>query len=315
MSSRPRTSSRTPPLVLDVRVKRGAELPTDHHLVVCSLRLSKPWLNRKSNWSSVAYRIKWEALEGKEERQQLASSISSKFIQLLDVSNDIEKEWLLFRSAIILVVAKSCGRKQLRVAGDSEKRTRWWNQEVKEVIRAKTDTFKTLLQDKSSSDLQSGYIEARKAATSAIKKSKEKPWEEFGYRLNSNYFSANKLFWQIIRRLRGERSIVTYYIKVSAGNILTDKNEILLRWRKYFEDLLNPVKASVRDTHKAIHLGNRKFSKQQKWQRQLKGFKLERSYNCCNVVSTFLAESLKKFNPQMQAIERVLDLTCEYKGA
>ena len=33
--------------VLDVRVKRGAELSTDHHLVVCSLRFSKPWLNRK----------------------------------------------------------------------------------------------------------------------------------------------------------------------------------------------------------------------------------------------------------------------------
>ena len=33
--------------VLDVRVKRGAELSTDHHLGICSLRLSKPWPNRK----------------------------------------------------------------------------------------------------------------------------------------------------------------------------------------------------------------------------------------------------------------------------
>ena len=31
--------------VLDVRVKQGAELSTDHHLVVCSLRLSKPLPN------------------------------------------------------------------------------------------------------------------------------------------------------------------------------------------------------------------------------------------------------------------------------
>ena len=63
--------------VLDVRVKRGAELSTDHHLVVCSLRLSKPWPNKRSNWSSVTYRIKWEALEDKQVRKQFASSISS----------------------------------------------------------------------------------------------------------------------------------------------------------------------------------------------------------------------------------------------
>ena len=150
--------------------------------------------------------------------------------------------FLLFRSAIISSAAESCGRKRLRVAGDSEKRTPWWNQEVKEAIRAKKDAFKAWLQDRSSSDLQSRYTEARKAATSAVKKSKEKSWEEFGRRLDSNYFSANKLFWQTIRRLRGKRSSITYSIKDSDGNILTDENEILSRWREYFEDLLNPVK-------------------------------------------------------------------------
>ena len=95
--------------VLDVRVKRGAELPTDHHLVVCSLRLSKTWPNKRSNRSSVTYRIKWEASEDKEVRKQFAFSISSKFRQLPDVSEDIEMEWLLLRSAIISSAAESCG--------------------------------------------------------------------------------------------------------------------------------------------------------------------------------------------------------------
>ena len=108
--------------VQDVRVKRGAELSIDHHLVVCYLRRSKPRPNKRSNTSSVTYRIKWEALEDKEVRKQFASSISSKFRQLPDVSEDIEKEWLLFRSAIISSPAESCGRKRLRVAGDSEKK-------------------------------------------------------------------------------------------------------------------------------------------------------------------------------------------------
>ena len=120
--------------VLDVRVKRGAELSTDHHLEVYSIRISKPWLNKRYNRSSVTYRIKWEALEDKEVRKQFTSSISSKFRQLPDVSEDIEKEWLLFRSAFISSAAESCGQKRLRVAGDSEKRTPWWNQEVKEAM-------------------------------------------------------------------------------------------------------------------------------------------------------------------------------------
>ena len=146
--------------VLDVRVKRGAEFSTDHHLVVRSLRLLKPWPNKRSNRSCVTYWIKWEALEDKEVRKQFASSISSKFRQLPNVSEDIEKEWLLFNSAIISSAAESCGQKRLRVAGNSEKRTPWWNQEVKEAIRAKKDTFKAWLQDRSSSDLQSRYTEA-----------------------------------------------------------------------------------------------------------------------------------------------------------
>ena len=78
--------------------------------------------------------MKWEALEDKVVRKQFASGILFKFRQLLDVSEDIEKEWLLFRLAIISSAVKSCGRKRLNVAGESEKRTPWWNQEVKEAI-------------------------------------------------------------------------------------------------------------------------------------------------------------------------------------
>ena len=53
---------------------------------------------------------------------------------------------------------KSYERKRLRVAVDSEKKTPWWNQKVKEAIRAKKDAFKALPQDRSSSNLQSGAL-------------------------------------------------------------------------------------------------------------------------------------------------------------
>ena len=72
--------------------------------------------------------------------------------------------------------------------------------------------------------------------------------------MDSNYFSANKVIWQTIRRSRGKRSTVTYSIKDSAGNILTDENEIFYDGGNTL-NLLNPVKASTRDTHEVTHLG------------------------------------------------------------
>ena len=76
-------------------------------------------------------RIKWEALEDKKVRKEFAPSVSSKFTVLPDVSEDIEKEWSLFKSAIISSAVECCGQKRLRVAAGSEKRTPWWNQDVK----------------------------------------------------------------------------------------------------------------------------------------------------------------------------------------
>ena len=59
-----------------------------------------------------------------------------------------------------------------------------------------------------------------------VKMSKERSWEEFGRRLDSNYSSANKVFWQTIRRLHGKFLNTTTFIKNSTGNILRVATEI-----------------------------------------------------------------------------------------
>jgi len=73
--------------------------------------------------------------------------------------------------------------------------------------------------------------------------------------LDSSYSSAKKLFWQTIRRLRGKKSNSCSSIKDPSGNILSDENEVLSSWREYFEDLLNPVKATKDDTYEQICFG------------------------------------------------------------
>ena len=85
--------------VLDDRKKRGTELSTDYHLVICSLRISTPLPNSKLRWSSVANKIKWEDLEDKDIKKPFASSMAAKFRQLTEISENIVMEWSLFQTA------------------------------------------------------------------------------------------------------------------------------------------------------------------------------------------------------------------------
>ena len=99
--------------------------------------------------------------------------------------------------------------------------------------------------------------------------------KELGHRLNSNHFLASKVFCQTIRRLRCKRSSVTYSIEDFV--ILTDKNEILSRWIKYFDDILNPAKASTRDTQEVKHLEEEKVFTTAEVATAIKGIKFEKA--------------------------------------
>ena len=85
------------------------------------------------------------------------------------------------------------------------------------------------------------YSAARKIVITIVKYFKEKSWKEFGQKLDTDYRSANKIFWQTIRRLRGKQTPVATFIEDTNGVFLKHQKGILNRWREYLCDLLNPV--------------------------------------------------------------------------
>ena len=66
----------------------------------------------------------------------------------------------------------------------------------------------------------------------------------FGKRLDDDLKMANKVFWQTVRRLRGKRSHIAFFIEDSNGVFLKDQDTILNKWRKYLSDLSNQVDAT-----------------------------------------------------------------------
>ena len=147
-----------------------------------------------------------------------------------------------------------CRRKRVGETKSSEKRTPWWNQEVKEAIRAKKVAFKAWFLNKLSVELRLQYSEALKVAAIKVELSQKRAWKEFGERLDDDLKIANKVFWQTIRRLREERSQFSSHFlhRRLNGVTLKDPDAVLNRWRECFSDLLNPVDATSTHIHKRL---------------------------------------------------------------
>jgi exonuclease III len=225
--------------VMDVRVRRGAELSTDHHLVVCRLRTQSLAKISTKTRSRKAYRIRWERLKEENVAKKFADNVDRQFSQIPSTELEAESEWGLFKVGIISAAAKICGLK--RVAKDPAKRcTPWWTKEIQSLAQEKKRAYRVWL---SMPNLTSrgAYCDAKKAVKEAVAAAKAKSWENFGVALESNFREAPKVFWQTIRRLRTGKVASIKSVKDRNGAILTGEEEILQRWREYFEELLNPV--------------------------------------------------------------------------
>ncbi|TWW66922.1 hypothetical protein D4764_20G0009540 [Takifugu flavidus] len=166
-------SSDLQPYVLDSRVKRGAELSTDHHLV-------------------------------------------ESFDHVPGEAGDIESEWTMFRASIVEAADQCCGRKV-----------------VGAVVAAMPE-------------LTGGYQrywQAKRSAATAVAEAKTWAWEEFGEAMENDFRTASKRFWTTIWHLRKGKQSTVNTVYSGDGVLLTSTQDVVDRWKEYFEDLLNPTNA------------------------------------------------------------------------
>ncbi|MDG2555341.1 reverse transcriptase domain-containing protein [Vibrio parahaemolyticus] len=214
------------PYVLDTRVKRGAELSTDHHLVVSWIR----WWGktpRRPGRPKRTVRVCWERLAEEPVQMIFNSHLRESFDRVPRAEGDIESEWALFRSAIVEAAVVSCGRK---AAGASRGRA----------VRLKKEAYRAWLVC-GSPEAADGYRRAKRSAAAAVVEAKTRAWEEFGEAMEEDYRSAPKRFWQTVRRLGGGRRQLAHTVYSGGGELLTSTGDIVGRWKEYFEELLNPT--------------------------------------------------------------------------
>ncbi|KAI3359159.1 hypothetical protein L3Q82_002693 [Scortum barcoo] len=126
------------------RVKRGAELSTDHHLVVSWLRWQRRKLDRPGRPKRIV-RVCWECLAEPSVREVFNSHLRKSFSQIPREAGDIESEWTMFSASIVDAAVRSCGRKVSGACRGGNPRTRWWTPEVRDAVRLKKESYRTML--------------------------------------------------------------------------------------------------------------------------------------------------------------------------
>ncbi|KAI3354892.1 hypothetical protein L3Q82_004688 [Scortum barcoo] len=81
-------------------VKRGAELSTDHHLVVSWIRWQRRKLDRPGRPKRIV-RVCWERLAEPSVREVFNSHLRKSFSQIPREAGDIESEWTMFSASIV----------------------------------------------------------------------------------------------------------------------------------------------------------------------------------------------------------------------
>ncbi|TWW53923.1 hypothetical protein D4764_0157230 [Takifugu flavidus] len=209
-------SSDLRPHVLDTRVKRGAELSTDHHLVVSWLRWWGRMPDRPGRPKRVV-RVCWERLAESPVRRSFNSRLRESFDHVPGEAGDIESEWTVFRASIVEAADR-----------------------VRDAVKLKKESYQALLAC-GTPEAADGYRRAKRSAATAVAEAKTRAWEEFGEAMENDFRTASKRFWTTIRRLRRGKQCTVNTVYSGDGVLLTSTRDVVDRWKEYFEDLLNPT--------------------------------------------------------------------------
>jgi Reverse transcriptase (RNA-dependent DNA polymerase) len=86
--------------------------------------------------------------------------------------------------------------------------------------------------------MQVKYKEERTKVKNMVKQAKEKSWAEFGAKMEENAKENEKLFYKALKGMRTEKQCQRSSILDKDGELLTDDNSIMNRWKDYFQSLL-----------------------------------------------------------------------------
>lgn len=227
--------------VTDTRVRRGAELESDHRLVVCSMHFPKAsrklvTVGRPTKAPVVKIeRIKTNKLDQAKVRHRFREAMEKRTRNLTVRGNPIDR-WNEFKDTLLTVSKTVCGVSGMNGHNSVRKATVWWTEEVQEAVKAKKLAYKQLLTSRSD-EAKARYGLTRNTAARAVARAKRETEKSQALALSDAYQRNPSSFWLSLKKLRNRRGTSLEQVKDSEGMLCFGEQNVAKVFADYFSNL------------------------------------------------------------------------------
>nr|CAH7747709.1 unnamed protein product [Callosobruchus chinensis] len=226
--------------VLDVRVKRGPEIGSDHYMLAAKLKLHKRKNLNTTNMiqdSKYLKKIKTYKLLDKDVAERYKRSVTEQCMQTQEKwrEMDVKRLWIVFKNIVISSAENACGVSSMN---KSKKQTRWWSDEIKRQVKVKKEKWNAYM-DCKTAEKYDEYKKERIKTKEMVTKAKKDSWEEFGRKMEQDSKGNQKLFYRVLKGMKNPSQYHLQNIKDKNNDIITEGPKIMERWRQHYHELLN----------------------------------------------------------------------------
>ena len=220
--------------LLDVRSFRGADINSDHHLVIGKLRLK---LKKMANKTPARTKYNLNALKNEEVRNSFQIDVQNRFAALDSLEDEsVEEKWEHFKATI-----KDAGRDTL---GFQRQTISPWITEVTlELIQNRRNVKNSILNTEGArqAEAREEYRILSRNIKRSLRSDKRRFIEKQAQEAENAAQTGNmSKVYKITKTLSGKKTGVTSpHIKNSEGILLTNPVNIEERWVQHFKTILN----------------------------------------------------------------------------
>ena len=219
--------------LLDVKVARGADAASDHHLLLAVLKLKLKNYNKTDRANRPKYEV--SHLQG-PVKEEFKIALMNRFEPLEFQEDEVETHWKKVRDVFTATCKEVLGER-------TQIHKEWISQETLNKIEIRRDKKANVNNSRTRAGrerAQAEYSIINKEVKKCIKKDKEAYMNEMAEDAERAAQNGHlRLLYQSTKRLAGKWGHAEMPVKDAQGKTIFEKREQLERWKEHFDSLLN----------------------------------------------------------------------------